>query len=70
MVMPQQEAVQKCQAVLVNEKGSFECELGAGHDSKPRPSGVKWSQKHRNEGVSWTDAGAERCLREFQQKKV
>lgn len=66
--MRQQEEIQKCIAVLVNESGSFKCQLDAGHDSKPRPKGVRWSQKHRLEGRSWTNGGAERCLRELQQK--
>jgi hypothetical protein len=59
---------QKCTAVLIGESGSFECELEAGHDSKPRPKGVSWSQKHRFGGRTWTNQGAERCLRELQQK--
>jgi hypothetical protein len=67
--MRQQEEFQKCEAVLMNEKGSFECDLKAGHDSKPRPKGVSWSQKHRNNGMSWTNQGADRCLRELKQKK-
>jgi hypothetical protein len=69
MVMRQQEQIQKCEAVLVNESGSFKCQLDAGHDSKPRAKGIRWSQKHRLEGRSWTNGGAERCLRELQQKK-
>ena len=63
---------QLCEATCPDDGGGpdYVCELPEGHDEQrhSRPPGVKWSQKHRDGGVTWTNGGAER-LKEERRKK-
>jgi hypothetical protein len=43
----------RCGAVLTDASGTYICEREAGHP-------MAFGSKHRQGGVSWTDAGAER----------
>jgi hypothetical protein len=46
---------EKCNAVLTDENGKvYHCELPLGHTNRA------FSKTHRFEGVSWTQAGADR----------
>ena len=49
------EIVEKCNAIFEDNR----CELPAGH-----------TRKHRQAGVSWTDAGAERYLKAAEKQKT
>jgi len=53
----------KCGAIYVSRSGTYTCELPAGHCKAP-------SMKHRFEGVSWTQAGADRIAREIEQERL
>lgn len=59
--------MEKCKSTCPDNGGGpdYTCELLEGHDEPrySRPPGVKWSQKHRDGGVTWTNGGAEQ-LRE------
>jgi hypothetical protein len=52
-----------CGASFTDNSGTVYCELAAGHCKAP-------SMKHRFEGISWTQAGADRVAREIAQEKA
>ena len=52
------EELVKCGAKFVSPDGTYFCELPLGHHKAP-------SMKHRVEGVSWTQGGADRVAREM-----
>ena len=49
---------ERCGAKLVDHDGTYFCELPLGHYKHV-------SQKHRFEGITWTQAGADRVAREI-----
>lgn len=57
------EKQQRCDSILPAHNGldACWCELPAGHElpNVKRPKGVRYSVKHRNGGVHWTQGGAD-----------
>jgi|HubBroStandDraft_1064217.scaffolds.fasta_scaffold04838_5 hypothetical protein len=49
---------EKCEAILREREEIFVCELEAGH-----------GRKHRHGGVTWTNGGSARLMREAQEAK-
>ena len=52
------EELVKCGAKFVSLSGTYFCELPLGHHKTP-------SMKHRVDGMSWTQGGADRVAREM-----
>ena len=64
----------KCESTCPDSGGGpdYICELLEGHGEprNSRPPGVKWSQKHRDGGVAWTDGGAAQLREQLEKKRI